>query len=125
MDYSGADLVGKAAEFVYLEELDITIRRMVEGSETYGNRSIASGTFLIKRTTLDTIGGWRRIACGEEDRMLIKDVLEAGGVLYRTFGHGYILNRRAGGHNWGADPSYFLDQATSRLPGLALRQAVL
>ncbi|MGB7859300.1 MAG: glycosyltransferase, partial [Acidimicrobiia bacterium] len=61
MDYSGAELIGKAAEFVYLEEINITIRRMVNGSETYGNRNLAGGTFLIQRTTLNHIGGWRRI----------------------------------------------------------------
>jgi hypothetical protein len=118
MDYSGADLVGKAAEYVYLEELDITIRRMVNGSETYGNRNLGGGTFLIKRTTLNNIGGWRRVRINE-DRGMIEDVM-AVGTIYRTFGHGYLLNRRPGGHTWTADTDYFLEQASSQLPGCAV-----
>jgi hypothetical protein len=118
MDYSGADLVGKAAEFVYLEELDITIRRMVEGSETYGNRNLASGTFFIKRTTLNTIGGWRRIRI-KEDRRLIDDVAAAGGIIYRTFGHGYLLNRHVGGHLWEVDDGYFQSRAGEKAEGRA------
>ena len=124
MDYSGADLVGKAAEFVYLEELDITIRRMVEGSETYGNRNLASGTFLIKRTTLNTIGGWRRIRINE-DRGLIEDVVAAGDVIYRTFGHGYLLNRHVGGHVWEVDDGYFQGQAGETADGRANEWALI
>jgi hypothetical protein len=124
MDYSGAGLVGKAAEFVYLEELDITIRRMVEGAETYGNRNLASGTFLIKRTTLDTIGGWRRIR-RTEDRGLIADVLAAGESIYRTFGHGYLLNRHGRGHEWEADVRYFQEQAQLTVDGRADDRALV
>ena len=124
MDYSGADLVGKAAEFVYLEELDITIRRMVEGSETYGNRNLASGTFLIKRTTLNTIGGWRRIR-RTEDRGLIEDVVTAGGTIYRTFGHGYLLNRHGDGHEWEVDDGYFQGQAQATVEGRADEWALI
>ena len=124
MDYSGADLVGKAAEFVYLEELDITIRRMVEGSETYGNRNLASGTFLIKRTTLNTIGGWRRIR-RTEDRGLIEDVVTAGGTIYRTFGHGYLLNRHGEGHEWEVDDGYFQGQAQATVEGRADEWALI
>jgi hypothetical protein len=124
MDYSGADLVGKAAEFVYLEELDITIRRMVQGSETYGNRNLGGGTFLIKRTTLNTIGGWRRVRVHLDQRLL--DDLELLGLpWYRTFGHGYLLNRRARGHTWDAGTDYFLDLSESQWRGLALDQALI
>ena len=41
LDYSGAELVAKGAEFVYMEELDITIRRFTgrsEGSERDDSR---------------------------------------------------------------------------------------
>jgi hypothetical protein len=124
MDYSGADLVGKAAEFVYLEELDITIRRMVEGSETYGNRSIAGGTFLIKRTTLDTIGGWRRIP-RHVDQALLDDLEALRIPWYRTFGHGYVLNRRSQGHTWEAGLDYFLVQSEMQSRGLDLQAALV
>jgi hypothetical protein len=118
LDYSGADLVGKAAEFVYLEELDTTIRRMVDGSETYGNRNLGGGTFLIRRDTLHTIGGWRRVPFNE-DRGTIEDVLAADGIIYRTHGHGYLLNRHIGAHLWEAGTSYFEGQAALSRPGIS------
>ena len=116
MDYSGAGLVGKAAEFVYLEELDITIRRMVEGAETYGNRNLAGGTFLIKRTTLDTIGGWRRLP-RQVDQALLEDLETLAIPWYRTLGYGYMLHRRAEGHTWEADVDYFLEHSEMQWRG--------
>jgi hypothetical protein len=123
MDYSGADLVGKAAEFVYLEELDVTIRRMVDGSETYGHRNLAGGTFLIKRSTLDTIGGWRRIP-RHVDQALLDDLEALAIPWYRTFGHGYLLHRRSFGHTWDADVDYFLDQSSVQWRGMAIGEAL-
>jgi len=124
MDYSGADLVGKAAEFVYLEELDITIRRMVEGSETYGNHNLGGGTFLIKRTTFDTIGGWRRIP-RQVDQALLDDMEAMAIPWYRTLGHGYLLNRRKEGHTWDADVDYFLEQSEEQWRGLSQHTALV
>jgi hypothetical protein len=124
MAYSGAGLVGKAAEFVYLEELDVTIRRMVDGSETYGNRSLAGGTFLIKRSTLDTVGGWRR-APRHVDQALLDDLEALRIPWYRTSGHGYILNRRSQGHTWEAGVDYFLVQSDVQSRGLDLRSALV
>ena len=34
LEYSGADLVGKAAEFVYLEEIDVTLRQISQDVDT-------------------------------------------------------------------------------------------
>ncbi len=55
--YSGADLVGKAAEFVRLEQLDLTIRRFRLGAESYSS-TIAGGTLLLRRSSLESVGGW-------------------------------------------------------------------
>ena len=124
INYSGADLVGKAAEFVYLEELDLTIRRMVEGSETYGNRNLAGGTFLIRSETLHHIGGWRRVP-RHVDQALLDDLTRGGRLLYRAMGHGYILHRRPTGHTWNATLDYFLDQSDSQFRGLALEESLV
>jgi hypothetical protein len=117
MDYSNADLVGKAAEFVYLEELDLTLRRMPGGGETYGNRSLAGGSFLIRKEALHRIGGWRRVPINE-DRGTIEDVLAIGGVIYRAHGHGYLLNRHVRPHLWEPGSAYFLNHAASTRPGV-------
>lgn len=115
--YSGAQLVGKAAEFVYLAETDQTIRRFVGGAETY-TTTIGGGAMLISAHDLEAAGGWRRVP-RQVDRALVEDVALAGGRTYRTHGFGYVLNRHGTGHTWDEGDAYFLTQAEDRRPGLA------
>ncbi|MEO0494857.1 MAG: hypothetical protein AAF081_15720 [Actinomycetota bacterium] len=119
--YSGAELVGKAAEFVHLGGSDITIRRFAIGAER-PSTTLAGGTLLVERTHLHELGGWppgpKRV-----DALLIAAVLEAGGTCYRTHGFQFILRRRrddADGHTWSAPDDYFLRDAVDQAPGLAL-----
>ena len=120
LEYSGADMVAKAAEFVYLESLDLTVRRFATGSERFST-TVAGGTMLLPRTDLQQIG-WadapRRV-----DRLLI-DALEArSSTVYRTHGFGYVLRRRGGAlgqHTWQAGDAYFLRQSVDQRPGLDL-----
>ena len=83
-DYSRASLVGKAAEYVYLATSNRTVRRFSRGAETYRN-SIAGGAMLIARSEIDRVGGWQSIP-RSVDQALIKDVIRAGGRVYRTHG---------------------------------------
>ena len=119
--YSGATLVGKGSEFVYLAELDITLRRMPNGAET-GSRSVAGGTLMMARDDLLQVGRWQR-APRSIDQLLIDDVLTAGGRLHRTHGHGFILNRHGRGHTWDSTVDYFLQQAVRQWSGLDLDAA--
>ena len=119
--YSRATIVGKGSEFVYLAELDITLRRMPNGAET-GSRSVAGGTLMIARDDLLQVGRWQR-APRFIDQLLIDDVLEAGGRLHRTHGHGFVLNRHGRGHTWDSSVDYFLQQAVRQWTGLDLAAA--
>lgn len=114
--YSGAELVGKGAEFVYLAGHDVTIRRFVARSETY-TTTIGGGALLIGRADLRAVGGWRRVPA-RVDRALVADVERAGARIYRTHGLGYVLNRHGVGHTWVEGDQYFLDQAEDQRPGL-------
>jgi hypothetical protein len=122
LEYSGGTLVGKAAEFVYLEQLDVTMRRHAYGAETFST-TVAGGTLTMARADLLAIGGWPP-AVRQADRRLIARVQECGGQVYRTHGFGYVL-RRAGAqqpaeHTWQIGDDYFLLAATDQRPGLAL-----
>jgi hypothetical protein len=118
-DYSGAEVVGKAAEFVYLESSDTTIRRMSIGAESY-SATIAGGTLLMSRSWLDELGGWPDVPTAV-DRHLLGASQRAGGSTYRTHGFQYVLRRRAdGGHTWASSDDYFLAAATQRRAGLDL-----
>ena len=114
--YSGAELIAKAAEYVYLERSDKTIHRFVGRGETFST-TLAGGTMLISREALAEAGGWRRIP-RSVDRGLIDDVERVGGLVYRTHGAGYILVRHGRGHTWASDDAYFLDQAQDFRDGL-------
>lgn len=123
MEYSGASMVGKAAEFVYLEALDLTIRRFATGSERMST-TVAGGTLMLGRDDLDQVG-WAD-APRQVDRLLI-DALEARGrPTYRIHGFGYVLRRRgaaAAQHTWLAGDDYFLRQSVDQRPGLDLEFA--
>ncbi|MDW3216948.1 MAG: hypothetical protein R8G01_23355 [Ilumatobacteraceae bacterium] len=117
--YSGADVVGKAAEFVYLEGSDLTIRRFAYGAESY-SRTLAGGTLLTSTGWLERVGGWRPVARGV-DRELLDATRRLGGTAYRTHGFQYVLRRRGGDvHTWAEPDRRFRSVATERRPGLDL-----
>ena len=113
-EYSGAQLVGKGLEFAYLARLDLTLRWSGASAETEltdaGGGIIAGGATLIARRDLDRVGGWRRMAAGE-DRMLIADIVRTGGRVYQTHGADYVYVRHGRGHAWEAEDSRFLKDA--------------
>ena len=111
VEYSKADLVGKAAEYVYLSGSDRTLHRFGGEAERGSSQlSLAGGAMMISRHDLDAVLGWRRIPAGV-DRALMQDVVASGRRMYRTHGMGYMLVRHGEGHAWQADDDYFLKQA--------------
>jgi len=119
--YSGADLVGKGSEFVYLEGAGTTIRRGL-GTGEAPSRTLSGGTLLVRSSVLRDIDGWRGLPRGV-DVALIDDVASAGGTLWRTHPFGYLLNRtpvEEHRHTWDVDDHYFERQAEQTWDGLAL-----
>lgn len=103
--YSGADLVGMPAEFVYLEPIRTTVRRRGP-SESFG-AVVAGGTMTLDRALLRAVGGFRSVP-RHVDARLLEDVRAAGGSVYRTQGLGYVLRRTTHGHTWDTGLGYFL-----------------
>ncbi|MEV7803774.1 glycosyl transferase family 2 [Microbispora sp. NPDC088329] len=118
--YSGADLVGSAAEFVYLESLDVTIRRCI-GTERFAPL-VAGGTMLIARAAFEAAGGFRPLA-RTVDGQLLQAVEAAGGRIYRTHGLGYVLRRRSAyGHTWRQPVQSFLASYQEQWRGLVFNE---
>jgi len=123
MRYSGAGVVAKPAEYVYLSSLDLTLRRFSTDAEAFST-TVAGGTLMLTRSLLNGVGGWpagpRRV-----DRLLIDAVEALGAPIYRMHGLGYLLRRtsRATNHTWLAEDDYFLAQAIDQRPGLDLEFA--
>ena len=106
--YSGADVIGTPPEFNYIEPLDVTVRRK-DVSEKFRN-VVAGGTMMISREAFTSVGGFRRMN-RYVDAGLLRAVLAAGGSIYRTHGHGYLLRRTGSGHTWDPGLGYFVSRA--------------
>jgi hypothetical protein len=114
--YSGATLVGKGTEFVFLEALGVTVRRPSGVPEADGEM-VAGGTMLIAKGDLESVGGWRPVP-RSVDYGVIERLRRDGAVIYRTHALGYIYHRRESGHTWDPGQQYFLDTAFARWPGI-------
>ncbi len=120
-DYSGADMVGKGNEFVYVRSEDVTLRRAASGGERW-NHYICGGTLLASKDVIAGLGGWRDVPRAV-DSALIEDARTAAARIYRTHGFGYLLNRHGQQHTWRRDTKFFLDTAVAQWPGLDLDAA--
>ncbi|HEY9353564.1 MAG TPA: glycosyltransferase [Nocardioides sp.] len=100
--YSGADMVGKTTEYLYLEALDHTVHRTF-ATETY-HYQLAGGAMMLSTGMLNEIGGWRPTP-NSTDRSVLIRAGNAGAIGYRTHGLGYVYIRHADGHTWRRDDS--------------------
>ncbi|RHW27858.1 glycosyltransferase [Nocardioides immobilis] len=116
--YSGADLVGMTPDFVYLEELDTTLRRHDDSERPA--KFVAGGTMLLERSFLTAVGGFRPVT-RFVDAQLLAATHAVGGTVYRTHGLGYTYRRSRQGHTWDPGLDYFLDpsRVTDRWPGFS------
>lgn len=124
-EYSGAALVGKTSEYVYLAGADRTVRRFVGFGERYidpTQHSVTGAAVLVTREAIESVGGWRAMGVGE-DKALVQDIGAAGGRVYRTHGAGFLAVRHGVGHTWEVDDSYFLNKAQDGRDGCDLRFA--
>ncbi|MFK3984732.1 glycosyltransferase [Micromonospora sp. NPDC050397] len=114
--YSGATLVGKGTEFVYIENLGITVRRPSGVPESNGEM-VAGGTMLLAKGDLEAVGGWRPVP-RSVDYGVLERLRRDGAVIYRTHPLGYVYHRRESGHTWDPGQQYFLDTAFARWDGI-------
>ena len=113
---SGADLTGKAAEFVHLDARGETIWRTPAGADG-PSMTLAGGTLLTPRHVLDELRGYPPLPRAV-DHHLKAGVAAGGGRVYRVHGFGFVLRRHGRGHTWDAGDDRFLAQAVGRYPGL-------
>lgn len=114
--YSGATLVGKGADLVFLENQGVLLRRRTGVAEGYGD-VVAGGTMLLAKGDLEAVGGWRPVP-RSVDLGLIERLRAAGATVYRTHPLGYLYHRRLAGHTWDPGERYFIDSAYARWPAV-------
>lgn len=120
-EYSGAQVVGKALDWIHLESENATVFRPTYAAERYAD-FVAGGTILISRADLLAVGGWRPVP-KSVDRALLDRVLAAGGLVYRTHGLGYIYVRHSAGHTASVKDEHFLTKVSARFEGLVSHEA--
>ena len=116
--YSGATIVGKGGDFVFVAGSNITVRRMQTPQEIF-SPTMAGGTLAIGRDDLQEVGGWSEQPRGV-DAAVIDRIRRAGGTTYRTVGFGYLMIRRSDptAHTWNPGDDVFLAAGNPRRPGL-------
>ena len=120
-EYSGAQVVGKALDWIYVESEDTTVFRPTYAAERYAD-FVAGGTMLISRADLLSVGGWRPVP-KSVDRALLDRVLADGGLVYRTHGLGYVYVRHSAGHTASVSDAHFLTKVAQQYPGLIRHEA--
>ena len=119
--YSGAQLVGKALDWIQVEAADITGFRPTYPAEAYAT-FVAGGTMLISKADLLAAGGWRPVP-KSIDRALIEQVKRVGGLVYRTHGLGYVYVRHGDAHTAIVSDDHFLTANVRQWPGLIAHEA--
>ena len=92
---TGAEVVGKAMNYIYLEAIDLTVRRMGPtgiASVNQWDDWVCGGTILVKRASAED-AGWFGEGKSAVDHFLLSGVKKNGGKIYRTYGLGYIYKR--------------------------------
>jgi len=116
----GADVAGRAMNYVYLEPLDLTVRRFgVQGTQAVEIWSdwVCGGTILVSRPAGEA-AGWFGNGTTAVDRYLLGHVTENGGKIWRTFGAGYIYRRSFTFHTYVTNYSKYLKNANQQVVGL-------
>ncbi|MGW2092779.1 glycosyltransferase family protein [Promicromonospora sukumoe] len=96
--YSGADVVGKQAHYMYLEGSDATILRFADREHRYTDR-VMGPTIVAARAAAAGVR-FRALERGE-DTAFLADLVEAGGTVYSADRFNFVQVRSAvDGHSW-------------------------
>ena len=117
---TNADVVGRAMNYVYLEPLQLTVRRFspngTQAVELWSDW-VCGGTILARRETAEK-SGYFGDAHTAVDRYLLDGVMNSGGKIYRTFGAGYIYRRTFTFHTYVTNYSKYLNGANEQVVGI-------
>lgn len=117
---SDIDVLGKALNYIYLSSIDSTILRVNELSVSNPfqyDSWVCGGTILVKREAAKRAGWFGDVPSGV-DRYLLSGVKNAGGLIYRTHGYGYIYTRNNLEHTYNTSNNKYLEGLTAIRGGL-------
>lgn len=105
-----ADAVGRAMNFVYIEALDLTVRRVTSQGISMANvwaDWVCGGTILAKRSSAES-AGWFGEGKSAVDTFILQGIKTNGGKIWRTYGAGYIYRRSIAAQTYATNYSKYL-----------------
>ena len=114
LDYSGADVVGKQAHYMYLEASNATLLRFPEWEHRY-TRTVMGPTIMA---SADTFRGTPFAALGSgEDSRFLKDAVANGLTVYSSDRFNYCQQRAGSGHTWKVSDAELLSSGSLKFFG--------
>jgi hypothetical protein len=115
-----AEVVGRAMNYVYLEPLNITVRRFspsgTQAVELFSDW-VCGGTILAQRPAAEA-AGWFGEGTTAVDRFILGGITQNGGKIWRTFGAGYIYRRSFTFHTYFTNYSKYLISSREQVVGV-------
>lgn len=108
MDYAGADIVGKAAHYMFLEDMDATVLRFPETENKY--RDFVSGPTIVAKRSVVLANPFPQVSRGE-DTGFLRAARDAGAVTYSAGRFGFMQVRSSKGHTWSIEDQEILATA--------------
>lgn len=103
--FSGADVVGKLAHFMYIESRNATLLRFNHMEHRFSHMVIGA-TIMARKATFERFP-FEELGRGE-DTAFMRAVSDAGGKIYASDRYNYYVQRSASGHTWTATDDQLL-----------------
>lgn len=122
LSYSGAEVVGKSTQYVYLAEDDRTYLILLGAEEQYRNQ--VNGPTLVFRRRIWEQAPFPHRTRGVDSGFL-RGVRKAGGKIYATSRKEFILTRSAQGHTYETPAEHWRSRAKPAWPGHQPKRATV
>ena len=99
LDYSGADVVGKHAHHLLLQDIDALMVRFPHQEHRF-THLVMGPTLMMRRELVEQVPFAARTR--GEDTDFLRRVLHGNGLIYAADRFGFVQVRRADGHTWSA-----------------------
>lgn len=116
----GADVAGRAMNYIYIEDLDLTTRKVLAtgiSSIEEWDDWVCGGTILVRRDVGEA-AGWFGEGKSAVDKFLLSGVKTQGGRIFRTYGNGYIYRRSLTPQTYVTHYSKYLNNSIEQRTGI-------
>ena len=121
LSYSGADVVGKATQFTYVQSDDVTVLRRAGVEEQMTDGSVAGGSMVMRREI------WHDVRFADRprrvDALFLRGARALGARIYATSRWDFVYVRHGSDQTWRADDAVFGEHADRAWDGRHFERA--